>query len=385
VSVTWEEVAVDGAARVGRLHTPHGELATPAFMPVGTRGAVRLVDVEDLRRAGARMLLANTYHLMLRPGEEVVARLGELHGFMGWDGPILTDSGGFQVLSLGPRVDEEGVLFRSSYDGTAVRLTPERAVAVQERLGADIAMTLDVPVALPAPREVAEAAAERTVRWARRSAEARRRTDRALFGIVQGGAEPELRARAAAATAELGFPGFGIGGLVVGESVRERARAIRAVVAELPPRAPRYVMGLGDPVGILDAIALGVDLCDCVVPTRFARHGRALTRRGELSIRRAALRADDAPLDPECGCPVCARYSRGYLRHLHLTGEPTGRRLLTIHNLRYLFDLLAGARAAIAAGRFEELRVAVAARRRGDTAGTATETDSGSRLRGGRY
>jgi queuine tRNA-ribosyltransferase len=362
-AVWWEETARDGEARAGTMHTPHGDVATPAFMPVGTRGSVKMVDVEDLERIGAQIILANTYHLMLRPGADIVAGLGELHGFTAWNGPILTDSGGYQVLSLEPDIDEDGLTFRSSYDGSAVRLTPERAVAVQESLGSDIAMVLDVPVPLPSPRERTVAAMERTQRWAERSLAAKTRDDRALFGIVQGGSEPDLRAQAAAEIAALDFPGFGIGGLAVGESRQERDRALLAAVPVLPPDRVRYVMGLGDTEGILDAVARGVDLFDCVIPTRLARHGKALTRNGDFSIRRFEWKSDERPIDAACGCVTCRRYSRGYLRHLHGTKEPTGSRLLTIHNLTYTFELLAGIRIAIETGTFEDFRAEVVAAR----------------------
>jgi len=354
--VSWEQSARDGSARAGVLTTPHGTVATPAFMPVGTRGSVKTVDVGDLETMGAQIVLANTYHLMLRPGADVVAALGELHGFTAWQGPILTDSGGYQVLSLQPDVDEEGVAFRSTYDGSRVLLTPEKAVAVQEMLGSDIAMALDVPVPLPSSRDDAIAAMDRTLRWAKRAIEAKTRDDRALFGIVQGGAEADLRARAAADIAELGFPGFGIGGLAVGERASQREAALVAAIPELPPDRVRYVMGLGDTEGILAAVARGVDLFDCVIPTRLARHGKALTRNGDLSIRRAEWARDERPLDEFCACLTCRRYSRGYLRHLHVTKEPTGNRLLTLHNLTYTFDLMAGIREAIEAGRFTEFR-----------------------------
>lgn len=363
-AVWWEETARDGEARSGTMHTPHGEVATPAFMPVGTRGSVKTIDVGDLETIGAQIVLSNTYHLMLRPGAEVVSRLGELHGFTAWDGPILTDSGGYQVLSLEPRIDEGGLTFRSSYDGSPVRLTPERAVEVQELLGSDIAMALDVPVPLPSPRERTQAAMERTQRWAERALSAKTREDRALFGIVQGGAEPDLRAQAAADIAALGFPGFGIGGLAVGESSDERDRALAATLPMLPTDRVRYVMGLGDTEGILAAVARGVDLFDCVIPTRLARHGKALTRRGDFSIRRLEWKQDERPLDVDCVCITCRRYSRGYLRHLHGTKEPTGNRLLTIHNLTYTFDLLGRIRTAIETGTFTDLRAAVVASRR---------------------
>jgi queuine tRNA-ribosyltransferase len=362
-AVTWELDKADDVARTGVMATPHGDVRTPNFMPVGTRATVKTMDVEDLSTVGAEIVLANTYHLMLRPGEAVVSRLGELHGFMAWDGPILTDSGGYQVLSLNPKVSEEGLIFRSTYDGARVELTPERAVAVQEALGSDIAMVLDVPVPLPSPRAAAEEAMHRTYRWAERALEAKQRDDRALFGIVQGGAEPDLREQAAKDIAALGFAGFGIGGLAVGETPKERDLALDAAIPHLPPDRVRYVMGLGDTEGMLAAIARGVDLFDCVIPTRLARHGKALTRNGDISIKRAEWIKDETPLDTTCSCITCRRYSRGYLRHLYTTSEPLADRLLTLHNLTYTFDLLRAAREAIAGGRFNEFRRdAVAAR-----------------------
>ena len=355
-AVTWDLDSADGVARTGVMRTPHGDVHTPNFMPVGTRATVKTMDVEDLRTVGAQIVLANTYHLMLRPGEDVVSHLGELHGFMAWDGPILTDSGGYQVLSLSPKISEEGLIFRSTYDGARVELTPERAVAVQEALGSDIAMVLDVPVPLPSPRAAAEEAMQRTYRWAERALEAKQRDDRALFGIVQGGAEPDLREQAAKDIAALGFAGFGIGGLAVGESPEERDLALDAAIPHLPADRVRYVMGLGDTEGMLAAIARGVDLFDCVIPTRLARHGKALTRNGDISIKRAEWVRNATPLDDACSCLTCRRYSRGYLRHLYTTNEPLAHRLLTLHNLTYTFDLLRSARAAIADGRFAEFR-----------------------------
>jgi queuine tRNA-ribosyltransferase len=260
-------------------------------------------------------------------------------------------------------VTEDRLLFRSSYDGSAVELTPEGAVAVQERLGSDIAMTLDVPVHLPAPRPVVEAAMARTLRWAERSLEAKRRDDRALFGIVQGGVDIDLREQAAKEIANLGFPGFGIGGLAVGETPRQRDLALQAVIPHLPDDGVRYVMGLGDTEGLLAAIGRGLDLFDCVIPTRLARHGKALTRTGDLSLQRSEWQRDDRPLDGECGCLTCRTYSRGYLRHLHTTKEPLAARLLTLHNLSYTFDLLRGARRAIAAGSFAAYQANVLAAR----------------------
>jgi queuine tRNA-ribosyltransferase len=356
----------DGAARTGLLTTPHGVVSTPAFMPVGTRGTVKTLDGTDLVSLGIQMVLANTYHLMLRPGDEVVRDVGGLHAFMGWQGPILTDSGGYQVFSLDARVDETGVGFRSSYDGSWVELTPETAVAVQEHLGSDIAMMLDVLVGLPAPRERVQWAMELTLRWASRAVASRTRGDQALFGIVQGGADPELRASSAARTAALGFDGYGLGGLSVGEPEDERNRAIEVVVRELPDERVRYMMGLGDTRGMLDAISRGVDLFDCVWPTRLARHGKVLTPDGDYSIRRSAFLRSVEPLDAGCRCPTCRTYSRGYLRHLLLTREPTGLRLLTLHNLAYTVSLMQQVRAAIEAGSFTSFRSDVLARRVSD-------------------
>jgi queuine tRNA-ribosyltransferase len=370
--VTWRATASCGPARTGVMSTPHGDVPTPNFMAVGTRATVRGIDATDLVTIGAEIVLANTYHLMLRPGDDVIAGLGGLHRFMGWDRPILTDSGGYQVLSLSPRITEDALSFRSTYDGSAVELTPERAVAVQEHLGSDVAMVLDVPIALPAGRRETEEAMHRTLRWAERSKRAKTRSDRALFGIVQGGADPELRAISARETADIGFPGFGIGGLAVGESGEERVAAIEAVVPELPADAVRYVMGLGDTEGMLDAIARGVDLFDCVLPTRLARHGKALGRSGDLSIRRVEWARDPRPIEEGCPCPTCARYSRAYLRHLHQTKEMLGQRLITLHNLTYTYRLLADARASIADGSFPSWRDAVVVGRR---EGVATTRD----------
>lgn len=376
-AVSWTRHAADGTARTGTLDTPHGPVATPGFMPVGTRGAVRTLDTADLTAVGATMILANTYHLMLRPGEDVVADLGELHGFTGWSGPILTDSGGYQVFSLAPRISDEGLVFQSTYDGSRIELTPERAVAVQERLGSDIAMILDELVGLPAPRQAVEAAMERTLRWSERALAAKQRDDRALFGIVQGGVDADLRARSAAATAALGFPGFGIGGLSVGESDTDRDKALEAVAPELPEDKVRYVMGLGDTEGLLAAVERGYDLFDCVLPTRLARHGKVLTRDGDYGIKRSEWTNDDTPLDASCACFTCTTYSRGYLRHLHQVKESLGQRLLTIHNLRYTFDLMEGMRGAIGEGRFREFSSSVRSRRatgpRGDNSAASDQ------------
>lgn len=358
-SVRFTPGAIDGEARTGTLHTPHGDVATPAFMPVGTRGTVRNVGIDDLEATGTAIVLANTYHLMLRPGDDVVQSLGGLHDFMGWRGPILTDSGGYQVFSLEPDVDDDGVTFQSTYDGSRVRLTPEDAVAVQERLGADVAMVLDHLVGLPASRETVRDAMERTLRWSERALAAHERADQALFGIVQGGVDADLRRESAGRTAALGFVGFGIGGLSVGEPAESRRTALDATVPELPADAVRYVMGLGDTEGVLDAIGRGCDLFDCVWPTRLARHGKVLSRLGDYSIRRAEFAADASPIDPECRCFTCRNHSRGYLRHLRMTDELLGQRLLSIHNLSYTLGVLEGARAAIAGGDFDGFRSAI--------------------------
>lgn len=360
----WRQDHTDGEARTGHLELTHGNVSTPAFMPVGTRGAVRAIDVHDLWEVGTEMVLANTYHLMLRPGADVVADLGGLHGFMGWPGPVLTDSGGYQILSLDPHIDEEGAAFRSTYDGSKVRLSPERAVEVQELLGPDIAMVLDVCLSLPAPKGDIREAMERTLRWGERSLRAHTRSDQALFGIVQGGIDSDLRSESAARTAALGFSGYGIGGLSVGETAAERNSALEATIPELPPDRVRYVMGLGDAEGVLEAIDRGADLFDCVWPTRLARHGRVLTPDGDYNLRRAEFTRDERPLDAECPCLTCRTHSRAYLRHLLVTRELSLHRLVTIHNLTYTLGLLRDARRAIAAGDYASFREATVARRR---------------------
>ncbi len=364
-ALTMEVVATDGAARAGTVGTPRGSYATPAFMPVGTRGAVKALDSADLEALGAEVILGNTYHLMLRPGVESVASLGGLHRFTGWTGHTLTDSGGYQVHSLHPSVDDDGVTFSSVYDGDRLRLTPESAVEAQGLLGADIQMVLDVCATLPATPEVLALAVERTARWAER---ARRHHDRlearpegqALFGIVQGGTDPRLRVESATRTVALGFDGYGIGGLSVGEPRPAMLEALAATVPHLPEDRPRYLMGVGDPMGMIEAVALGVDQFDCVAPTRMARHGTVLTRTGRLNLRNAVHAEDDSPLDADCRCLACSRWSRGYLRHLLGVGEPTAWRLVSIHNLAFVLDLMADARAAIVGRRFDAFRAAVA-------------------------
>ena len=360
---SFRVTAALGAARGGLLATPHGVVETPAFMPVATYGAVRGVSPGELREAGAQILLANTYHLHERPGEDVVAGLGGLHGFSGWRGPWLTDSGGYQVMSLADRarIDEEGVTFASPLDGRRRQLTPELAVEIQQKLGADVAMALDEcrpatwlgsdPSEGEAERRT-EATLDRTLRWAARCLAARRRPDQALFGIVQGGLFPALRRRSAEATAALAFDGFAHGGLGLGEEAARRAELVAIAHEALPPAAPRYLMGIGRPSDLLDAIEVGVDLFDCVLPTRNGRHGVLFTSAGLLRIRNARFRADAAPIDPDCDCPTCAAHSRAYLRHLLQENEILGMRLASIHNLRFYLRLLERARAAIAAGTF---------------------------------
>lgn len=362
-----EITARDGAARTGRLTTRHGVVETPAFMPVATYGAVRGISVADLEGVGARILLSNTYHLHERPGESVVEGLGGLHGFTGWRGPWLTDSGGYQVTSLSDRmkIDEDGVTFTSPLDGRRRTLTPERVVAIQEALGSDIAMVLDEclpPVARDGAGPEADridGAMQRSLRWAARAAAARTRPQQALFGIVQGGIDEKLRRRSAQGTAEVGFDGFAHGGLGLGESRAERREAVEIAHATLPDDRPRYLMGLGRPVDLLDGIACGVDLFDCVVPTRNGRHGLVFTSQGIVSLRNAGHRESDDPIDPSCDCPACTGHSRGYLRHLLKCGEVLGARLTALHNLRFYLALLERSRVAIAQGRFAALRAEI--------------------------
>ena len=355
---SFRVVATSGRARAGVLTTPHGEIETPVFMPVGTAGAVKAVTRRDLLDLDARIVLANTYHLMLRPGDALVRDLGGLHGFTGWDRPFLTDSGGYQVFSLAGlrRLDEDGVTFQSHLDGSSHRLTPERSIEVQMNLGADVVMAFDECPPSTAPREAVLAATERTTRWARRSREAHTRTDQWLFGIVQGGVLPDLRERSAADLVALDFPGYAVGGLAVGEEKSTREGVLEHVEPLLPSGKPRYLMGVGTPEDILESVARGIDMFDCVLPTRNGRNGQLFTRTGRLSIRNARYRDDPRPPDPECRCPTCRTASRAYLRHLHMAGEITGATLLTIHNLAHYLDTLRRMRQSILSGRFEEFR-----------------------------
>jgi len=353
-----------GAARLGRMTTAHGEVATPAFMPVGTHATVKAVTPEELRLCGAGIVLCNTYHLYLRPGHELIRDLGGLHRFMHWDGPILTDSGGFQVFSLSAlrRIDDEGVRFRSHLDGSAHLLTPEKSMEVQAALGSDVAMVLDECPPLPAPRDAVEAAVARTTRWARRGRDAYRGPG-VPFGIVQGGTDEALRERSAAELCALDFPGYAIGGVSVGEPPEAIARIARFTAARLPEERPRYLMGVGRPEDLVEAVAGGVDLFDCVMPTRNARNGTLFTSEGKVNIKREQYRNDPLPLDPACACETCAQYSRAYLRHLFVANEILASRLNTIHNLFFYLGLMRRMREAIATGTFVAFREAFLAPR----------------------
>jgi queuine tRNA-ribosyltransferase len=356
VTLRLDITARDGAARTATVTTARGSFTTPCFMPVGTRGVVKHLSSADLESLGCEVVLANTYHLMLRPGADVVAELGGLHGFMDWTGHVLTDSGGYQVFSLQPDIDDDGAVFRSTYDGSTHRLTPEDAVRIQEALGADIQMVLDVCPGLPSTHDVLAEAVRRTALWAARAKAAHRRDGQALFGIVQGGTDEVLRLESARRTIEIGFDGYAVGGLSVGETRSEMLPALASALAELPEDSPRYFMGLGDPAGLVEAVGLGIDLFDCVLPTRLARHGTLLTADGRLNLTNARFATDADPPDPACGCSTCARWSRGYLRHLLQVSEPTAARLLTVHNVAWTLDLVRRMRAAISNGTFDSLR-----------------------------
>jgi queuine tRNA-ribosyltransferase len=373
VSATFgfEVLATDGRARRGRLRLAHGVVETPAFMPVGTRGAIKSLTADQVRDLGAEIILANTYHLHLRPGDERIARAGGLHAFMGWDRPILTDSGGYQVFSLAARrrVSEDGVEFLSHIDGARCRLTPESAVDIQARLGSDVAMMFDECPSWPASRETIEDAMMRTLRWAARGrtrfraiagGEApdvlRSTPGQAQFGIIQGGVFPDLRERSVAGTLEVGFDAYAIGGLSVGEPVPLMYDIVEHTASQLPVDRPRYLMGAGMPDDLVEAVSRGIDLFDCVLPTRNGRNGQLFTRRGPLAIKNARYAEDDRPIDPGCGCPTCRRHSRAYLRHLFLAGEMTAAALNTLHNLHFYLDTMAAIRNAIAFGNFETFR-----------------------------
>jgi queuine tRNA-ribosyltransferase len=351
--VSFRVTAKDGAARAGIIQTAHGEVPTPAFMPVGTKASVKTLHPDEVREAGADILLGNTYHLHFRPGDELIAQLGGLHSFMGWDGSILTDSGGFQVFSLRDTllaVDDEGVTFRSVYDGSATRFTPESVARIQANLGSDIAMCLDVCPPAGVTREELQEAVRRTTLWAQRQRAADRAPGQLVFGITQGASDPELRPRSIAEITELDFDGYALGGLSVGEPRELTLDATTWAAPLLPEEKPRYFMGIGDAEGIVEVVECGIDMFDCVLPTRTARTGAALTWEGRLNMKNARFAADPRPLDEDCGCPACARFSRAYIRHLVNQQELLGLRLLSLHNLRFVLDVTAGARAAIVDG-----------------------------------
>ncbi|RDV82989.1 tRNA guanosine(34) transglycosylase Tgt [Ammonifex thiophilus] len=353
----FEVLAQEGKARWGRLFTPHGVVDTPVFMPVGTQATVKGLTPEELGALGTQILLCNTYHLYLRPGVSIVEEAGGLHRFMRWFGPILTDSGGFQVLSLAPlrKVTDEGVIFRSHLDGSEHLFTPEKVVDLQERLGPDIAMVLDECPPYPASREEIERAVKRTSAWAERSLKVWRRKEVTFFGIVQGGVYRDLRERSVKELVALDFPGYAIGGLSVGEPKELTYAVLDWVVPLLPPDKPRYLMGVGTPEDILEGVARGVDMFDCVLPTRLGRHATVFTRRGRINIRRAAYARDFGPLEEGCQCYTCRHYTRAYLHHLFRAEEMLGPRLLTLHNLHFLFRLMERIREAIASGTFAHL------------------------------
>ena len=356
----FEVVATDAGtrARAGLLTLRSGAVETPAFMPVGSRGTVRGLTPEQVCETGARMVLANAYHLALRPGAEVVARLGGLHAFMAWDGPILTDSGGYQVFSLAEHreLTDEGVRFRSPVDGARMFLGPRECMEVQEQLGADVAMVLDHCPPYPCERDLAGRAVERTLRWSAACRDAHRRENQALFGIVQGSVFDDLREGSARRTAELGFDGYAIGGVSVGEGEDLRRGVVARTAPLLPEGQPRYLMGVGFPVDVVAAIGEGIDMFDCVAPTRMGRNATAFTPRGRLRLRNSAARTDPRPVQDDCECPCCRLYSRAYLNHLFRTGEMLGPVLLSMHNLTFYGRLMAGARQAVAGGRFAQFR-----------------------------
>jgi queuine tRNA-ribosyltransferase len=350
----FEVTATDGAARAAILRTAHGDVRTPVFMPVGTKATVKTLDPDELRGLGAELILGNTYHLHFRPGDELIAELGGLHRFMGWDGPILTDSGGFQVFSLRDtllKLDDDGVTFRSVYDGATARFTPELAQRIQANLGSDIAMLLDVcPPAGVARHDLAEAV-RLTSAWAERQVDLPRAPGQLRFAISQGAADDDLRRQSIEELVPLGYDGYALGGLSVGEDRETMFRATEAAAPLLPADKPRYFMGIGDPEGILRVFQAGIDMVDCVLPTRTARTGSALTRTGRINLKNARFARDEEPIDPECACPACLRFSRAYIRHLLNQEEILGLRLVTLHNLRFLIDLTGGAREAIGQGR----------------------------------
>ncbi len=345
----------DGAARRGTVHLAHGDVQTPAFMPVGTYGSVKAMDPDEIREIGAHILLGNTFHLWLRPGLDVIAAHGGLHQFMGWDGPILTDSGGFQVWSLGElrKISEEGVKFRSPINGDSCFLTPEESMRIQKVLNSDIVMIFDECTPYPASHDEARDSMQLSLRWARRSKEAHMGNPNALFGIIQGGMYEDLRDESLAGLVDIGFDGYAIGGLSVGEPKEDMLRILAHTAPKLPADKPRYLMGVGTPEDLVAAVSRGVDMFDCVMPTRNARNGWLFTRHGDIKLKNAKYKMDTGPLDPDCQCYTCRHFSRAYLHHLHRLGEILGARLNTIHNLHYYQELMAGMRLAIEQDRFD--------------------------------
>jgi queuine tRNA-ribosyltransferase len=356
---TFDLLATDGHARAGLLRTPHGEIPTPAFMPVGTQATVKAMSPRDLREVGASIILANTYHLYLRPGDALIARLGGLHAFMGWDGPILTDSGGYQVFSLAQRrrLDADGVTFRSHIDGSEHRFTPEKVIAIQENLGADLIVCLD-ECAPPDVYEYNAQALARTHAWAQRCKAAKARPDQALFGVVQGGVFPDLREQSARFLTGVGFDGYAIGGLSVGETKEQMHATLEVVAPILPADRPRHLMGVGTPEDLIECVARGMDMFDCVLPTRTARNGSALTRTGRINLRNAGFADDAEPIEPGCACYACAHFSRAYVRHLTTADEILGHHLLTLHNLHLMLTIAREMREAVLEGRFQAYREA---------------------------
>ena len=345
-------------ARYGILHTPHGDVEVPMFMPVGTLATVKTLSPEELKEMGSGVILANTYHLHLRPGEDIVQKAGGLHKFMNYDRPILTDSGGFQVFSLqeNRKISEEGVEFKSHLNGDKLFFTPESVIEIEEKLGADIIMSFDECIPYPADEKYAKQSVERTLRWAKRGLDAHKREDQALFGIVQGGEFPELRKHCAEELAKMDFPGYSIGGTSIGEPKDVFFKMVDYSVKYLPSDKPRYLMGVGSIDYLLEGIAKGVDMFDCVLPTRIARHGTLMTSKGRVNIRGAQYKEDFSPLDDECDCYTCKNYTKAYLRHLYVADETFGKRLLSIHNIRFLIHLMEEARKAIQEDRFGDFK-----------------------------
>lgn len=351
-------VCPETGARAGELTTPHGVIETPVFMPVGTQATVKAMTPPELEEIGAQIVLSNTYHLYMRPGPDIIEEAGGLHSFMRWDHPILTDSGGFQVFSLSDlrSISDDGVEFRSHLNGSKHFMRPEDSIDIQMKLGGDIAMCFDECVALPATEEYSRAAMERTIRWAKRCKERHNREGQTLFGIVQGSAFEGQRAECIRRLEDIGFPGYGIGGLSVGETHDEMYRVLDALCPEMPREKPRYLMGVGFPTNLVEAVARGVDMFDCVLPTRNARNGQVLTSFGKLNLRNQGYARDFTPIDPACGCYVCKNFTRAYIRHLHAAGEILAARLCTWHNLYFLVNLMRDARRAIIAGSFPAFR-----------------------------